>query len=251
MRIALLLLVFSCIFAGEATQPLPNVAKQVSDVLQARYEATRKADLAATKELKKLFIKYRDVVKNQRPTLIAISIALNKIDPNDGEVILVLKDVPADQRDLLGDSTEPGKYLTEVQAKFIADALVKGKFTGKDWDALPGKVITLNPAVEASPTLCSKGQTIIAVPHPEDKWRQNKNAPMVNWLGGVEKTMELTLKIVSTKEQEAPTLLRLGDAPIKKLPCDGSFVLTSFIGPDALHRTGSIRVKVYEVVPVE
>ena len=80
----------------------------------------------------------------------------------------------------MGDVGEPGKYMGDVQAKLIADALAKGKFTGKDWDALPGKEIVCNPA----PTkllAAEPNRSYLIVPQPEDKWRPYDTNPWSTW----------------------------------------------------------------------
>jgi hypothetical protein len=238
LKILLLSLLVISMIAAEAT-PSTAAAKAVSDILSQREDVVKKADTKAIRELKSLLFKF----KKDKASSILIAVKLHKISADDADAIAILKDVPAGDQDLLGDVGEPGKYLTDVQAKVIADALAKGKFTGKDWDALPGKIVEVKPEGPGVKVgALKKGTICLIVPNPDDKWRSHETSPWTNYKG--EGPYQI-LKVKTTSEKGDPQELRLG--AVNALSSD---TILSLAKSDA-GGTGSIRVKVYEVVSNE
>lgn len=241
-----LLLLAVALSASEAAPMVPNpaAAKQASDALQTRDEAVKAADAKAVATLKKMMTKY----KKDTPTLTMLAVKLHKLDPNDADAIAALKDVPADQQDLLGEAAQPGKYLTDVQAKVIADALAKGKFTGKDWEALPGKPIEVSSDYykatheggEVKGMALVKDAVYLVCPNTEDKWRKNKD-PLVSYLGSGAILKLQAFAVSANEKREIPI-----GKPMKMESGGTLELMADSIG----WAVGSIRVKVYEIVPI-
>jgi hypothetical protein len=156
--------------------PNPQTAKAVSDLMQKHDEVVKAADAQTIKSLKKLLAKS----KKDTASTIMIAVRIHKLDPEDQDSLAILKDVPADQQDLLGNQTEPGKYMTDVQAKAIKDALEAGKFSDKDWDALPGIPLEVKPT--GSKASLEPGKYLV-VPNQSDTWSSGPREKAYTYLG--------------------------------------------------------------------
>lgn len=229
-----LLLLAVALAAGEAAPatPSPAAAKAASDALLGYDETVKAAGAKAAATIKKLMVKY----KKDTATVTMLAVKLHKLDPNDADAIAVLKDVPADQQDLLGNAAEPGKYLTDVQAKVIADALAKGKFTAKDWEALPGSIYELKAGSVPMKTGISgkKGAAVLVVPNPDDRWRVAETVPAEDYKD--------KLYVVINGDKS-----KVFASPIRKIASDGDVIIDGAV-PQSV--SGSIRVRVFEVVPI-
>jgi len=237
-KVLILSLLAISLIASET--PSTQAAAKVSDVLSKREEIVKKADAQAIKELKSLLVKF----KKDKQTSILIAVKLHKLSADDADAIAILKDVPVGDQDLLGEMGEPGKYMGDVQAKLIADALMKGKFTGKDWDALPGTGYVIG-STEAPIVLTWTGEKrFILVPNPDDKWKQEKTIASVDWKGGNNaREMALVLRSESINSVDFYDAGKILSAKLEK-------TAVSIRVPGSM-RIGSIRVKIYEVVPTE
>jgi hypothetical protein len=217
----------------------PAIAAQVSSLMQKNTDEVNAANAKAAKGLKALLAKN----KKDKAASVLIAVKIHKLDPSDADALAILKDVPADQQDLLGQAGEPGKYITDVQAKLIADALSKGKFTAKDWDSLPGtpvEVKATNTSMKCGPM--AKGSQWIVIPNPEEKWRETATSPWVNYKGNGSRQIMIARGL---SDAGNPIDLKVG-TPNQITDVVTLDVSMNTGGPPC---AGSIRIKVYEVVP--
>lgn len=249
-RIVPLLLIAYAAMAADAAPGKdtvnPAIAAQVSSLMQKNTDEVNAANAKAAKSLKALLAKY----KKDKAASVLIAVKVHKLDPNDADALAILKDVPADQQDLLGQAGEPGKYITDVQAKAISDALTKGKFTAKDWEALPGKSVSISSdyykALQGGTGAIAihKDATYLIVPNVDDKWHLASDPP-VNYLGG-----KGHLKLQGILKTDKDSRKDSRDVEIGK-PFKASSDATLEFSADMFGAAvGSVRVLVYEVVPV-
>jgi len=246
------------IYTAEEASVSSQIAAKVSSIMKKNEDVVQIANDAALKDLKKMLVTY----KKDKNGCILIAMKMHKIDKDDKESLEILKDVPVDMADLLGEKGDAGKYMSEVKAKTISEALAKGKFTGKDWDSLPSyKVLSIKPCTmdgNAVGGLCfgkiEKGTKLLIVVHPEDLWRDTGGIAWENWAG------KQKAGNVGSTGPMAYALLPEEDA--KQNPIVGSVSETLIIvsGKGLLYlgskngsgiSQGFIRIKVYEVIPFE
>lgn len=224
----------------------PAIAAQVSNLMQKNADKVTAANAETIKGLKALLARN----KKDKAASVLIAIKIHKLDANDADALVILKDVPADQQDLLGTAGDAGKYLTDVQAKAISDALTKGKFTAKDWEGLPGKAIEVSVGVAMNASYIGHGQRILAVPCPDDKWRRSSEWPLVDWRGSKDGEMRLSLWIKKDDGSVEPQTQIYTGAVIELKSGFIAQFKPSTGGSIGNQGSGLIRVKLYEVVPV-
>lgn len=215
------------------------VAVKVSSIMKKYDDVVQSASEAAIKDLKKMLV----ANKKDKNACILIATKVYKIDREDKDALEILKDVPVDVADLLAEKGDAGKYISEVKAKLIADALAKDKFTEKDWESLPGTILNVNPR-QAGVSLGWVGKKrMVIIPCPTDKWKAGKESPFVDWRGGNNISLSLVLKNELAEDVET---FKAG--VVIELDCKKISILMKQPHPT---RIGSIRVRIYEVVPIE
>lgn len=230
-----------CCYAAETdTSVSQAVAVKVASVMKKQEDAIKVANDVALKELRKMLVTY----KKDKNACVLIAIKINKLDKTDKDAIELIKDIPPESQDLLGQVGDPGKYISEIKAKLIVDALAKNKFTEADWNTLAGKIVTIEDSKDRPLQIgsFSKGVVLI-VPNPNDRWNKcsYKGDGAFNQLQGLfEKT---NAKNENEKETVFTELLCT-------IPEQGTLSLYCFASGGAKPK-GSIRVKIYEVVPLE
>jgi hypothetical protein len=242
MRYILLFLILSC-YAAEDTVS-QAVAVKVSNIMKRQEDAVKIANETALKDLKKMLVSN----KKDKNACILIAKKIIGLDKEDKESLEILKDVPVEMATLLGDKGDPGKYISEAKAKFISEALMKGKFTSTEWDSMPGEILICKTWRTPTSLNWKKGQRIFAVPHPTETFLGGDNKKYT-WNSGSGVTCGC--ETLSTKEGEPVTVLPMGASVL--LPYDTQKVdLLLFAGGAQWPNSkGSIRVKIYEVVPFE
>jgi len=235
---AFLLTGLICICTAEEASVSPQIAAKVGSIMKKNEDAIQIANDAALKDLKKMLASY----KKDKNACILIAIKVHRIDKEDKDANEILKDVSVETADLLGGKGDAGKYISEVKAKLIADAFTKGKFTEKDWDNLPGQVIEIDDSRDRPKLIgaFAKG-AILITPNPNDRWNKcsYKGDGAFNQLQGY-------FERASAKNDKDILVTDL----LYVTPEQGTLSLYCYASGGAKPK-GSIRVKIYEVIPFE
>jgi hypothetical protein len=234
-----------CYTAEADTSVSQAVAVKVASIMKKNEDAIKVANDTALKDLKKLLL----ANKKDKNGSVLIALKINKLDKADKDAIELIKDIPPESQDLLGAQGDADKYISEVKAKLIVEALAKNKLTSQDWDNLPGKGIEVTAPIFQMPIQGRKGARFLMIPHPTEtivSTIAGGSKKQCNW-----RQASLSAQLLVNDE------IRMQIALDTLLPftSDGSTLRFHFPGGaeggDWHSKTGFIRVKVYEVVPLE
>ncbi len=191
---------------------------------------------AANKECLKTLQALTKTAKGE--TLTMIWQGIKELDPTNEEALKALAAVPAN--DLLG-VTDPKSTINAAKAQILERLIKTGKYTEADWDAMPGEAITID-AKKWHKLPNREGSILIIVPHPTEIWYQKPDYPKSTWRG----VDAWTIMAVRVKEKTDFVKKAVEKQPIWKVPAGGLEVGSIQANDD---RVGSIRIKVYEVIP--
>lgn len=198
---------------------------------------------AANKECLRALLPLTKTAKGEMLTMVWQGI--KEIDPQNEEATKALAAVPA--TDILG-LIDPKTTLNVSKAQLLEKMIKSGKYTEKDWEAMPGdKVYSIGAEDKKELLPIIAKHVYILVPNPGDLWRYKDIEPAVNYTGANGKGMALCwLNVKDIKS----TRMRVKDNCIIKGVEGGQYRLTSDSGGAGLGlAVGTIRVKLYEVIP--
>jgi len=244
----LLISLFALVYAAEAeTSVSQAIAVKVASIMKKNEDVVKVANEASLKDLRKLLL----ANKKDKNASVLIALKINKLDKTDKDAIEWIKDIPPESQDLLGAQADPNRYINEVKAKLIVDALAKDKLTEKDWDSLPG--IAINISVNRDKNIQINGyKKILIVPCPNDKWRRSTDWPFIDWRGSKDGEMKLAIYVTKIDGLGSdPQMIPYVGIPIEIKDGFTGNLRPNTGGTIAITGSGFIRVKIYEVVPLE
>lgn len=181
-------------------------------------------------------------------TLTMIWQGIKEIDPQNEAATKYLAEKPT--QDLLG-LTDPKSTINAAKAQLLAKMVKSGKYTQKDWEAMPGDAVySCGAGWKQDKLPVVPGHVYILVPNPEDIWKYSESSPPANYMGGG--GGKVALCWINAKDPKAVSIA-IKDQCIFKVAAeekDPSYKLSYSGGGAGLNSTvGTLRVKMYEVVP--